>query len=133
MKWKHDNKLQVTQNPSINETRIIHKSETANPNRNVSYTWKTKKHTEKTHKDKHTDNHREWVLPKGQMKSEHIYEIIDFKKYHQKNLIDFCPERLFRLGMLCTRLSRVRLRIIERSHMYLVKFFLWYFGKLMIS
>ena len=72
-------------------------------------------------------------VAKGQMKSECIYEIIDFPKYHQKNLIDFCPERLFRLGMLSTRLSRVPLRIIERSHMYLVKFFLWYFGKLMIS
>ena len=40
---------------------------------------------------------------KGQVKSECIYEIIDFPKYHRKNLIDFCPESLFRLGMLCTR------------------------------
>ena len=31
---------------------------------------------------------------KGQMKSECIYEIIDFPKYHLKN---FCPGRLFRL------------------------------------
>jgi hypothetical protein len=30
------------------------------------------------------------------MKSECIYEIIDFPKYHRKNLIDFCPEILFR-------------------------------------
>ena len=30
-------------------------------------------------------------FPKGHMKSECIYEIIDFPKYHQKNLIDFCP------------------------------------------
>ena len=36
-------------------------------------------------------------LGKGQMKSECIYEIIDFPKYPQKNLIDFCPESLFRL------------------------------------
>ena len=56
---------------------------------------------------------------KGQMKSECIYEIIDFPKYHQKNLIDFCPESLFRLGMLCTHLSRVALRIIKTNHLYL--------------
>ena len=49
------------------------------------------------------------------MKSECMYEIVHFPKYHRKNLIDFCPERLFRLGMLCTHLSRVTLRI-----MYLV-------------
>ena len=60
------------------------------------------------------------AYPKGQMKSECIYEIIDFPKYHQKNLIDFCPESLFRLGMLSTHLSRVALRIIKTSHMYLV-------------
>ena len=54
------------------------------------------------------------------MKSECIYEIIDFPKYHQKILIDLCPERLFRLGMLCTHLSRVALRIIKINHMYLV-------------
>ena len=53
---------------------------------------------------------------KGQMKSECIYEIIDFPKYHQKDLIDFCPERLFRLGMLCTHLSRVPFRIIKTNH-----------------
>ena len=58
---------------------------------------------------------------KGQMKSECIYEIFDFPKYHRKNLIDFCPERLFRLGMLCTHLScRVALSIIKTNHMYLV-------------
>ena len=38
------------------------------------------------------------TLCKGQMKSECIYEIIDFPKYHQKNLIDFCPGRFYRLG-----------------------------------
>ncbi len=62
----------------------------------------------------------EYLNFKGQIKSECIYEIIDFPKYHRKNLIDFCPERLFRLGMLCTHLSRVPLRIIKTSHMYLV-------------
>ena len=36
--------------------------------------------------------------PKGQMKSECIYEIIDFPKYHRIYLIDFCPESLFRLS-----------------------------------
>ena len=35
---------------------------------------------------------------KGQMKWECIYEIIDFPKYHWKNLIDFCPGRFYRLG-----------------------------------
>ena len=35
---------------------------------------------------------------KGQIMSECIYEIIDFPKYHQKNLIDFCPGRFYRLG-----------------------------------
>ena len=36
---------------------------------------------------------------KGQIKSESVYEIIDFPKYHQNILIDFCPESLFGLGM----------------------------------
>ena len=40
--------------------------------------------------------------PKDQMKSECIYEIIDIPKYHQIYLIDFYPESLFRLGMLCS-------------------------------
>ena len=56
---------------------------------------------------------------KGQMKSECIYEIIDLPKYRLKDLIDFCPGRLFRLGMLCTHVSRVDLRIIKTNHMYL--------------
>ena len=43
-----------------------------------------------------------------------------FSKIPPKNLIDFCPERLFRLGMLCTQLSRVALRIIKTNHMHLV-------------
>ena len=51
--------------------------------------------------------HHLWIFPKGQMKSECIYEIINFPIYLRKNLIDFCPESLFRLGMLCTHLSRV--------------------------
>ena len=29
---------------------------------------------------------------KGQIKSEWIYEVIDFPKYQLKNLKDFCPE-----------------------------------------
>ena len=41
-------------------------------------------------------------IPKGQMKSECIYQIIDFPKYQRKNLMDSYPESLFRLGMLCT-------------------------------
>ena len=39
-----------------------------------------------------------YKLAKGQMKSECIFEIIDFPKYHWKRLLDFYPERLFRLG-----------------------------------
>ena len=39
---------------------------------------------------------------KGQIKSECIYEIIDFPKYHRKNLIDFCPGRFYRLGTSAT-------------------------------
>ena len=60
------------------------------------------------------------VSTKGQIMSECIYEIIDFPKYHRKNLIDFCPESLFRLGMLCTHLSKAALRIIKSNHMFLV-------------
>ena len=58
------------------------------------------------------------IQAKGQIISECIYEIIDFPKYHQKHLIDFCPE--FRLGMLCTHLIRVALWIIKTNHIYLV-------------
>ena len=61
------------------------------------------------------------ALPaKGQMKSDCIHESIDFPKYHRKNMTDFCPESIFRLGMLCTLLSRVSLRIIKTNHLYLV-------------
>ena len=38
------------------------------------------------------------VLSKGQIMSECIYDIINFPKYHRKNLIDFCPGRFYRLG-----------------------------------
>ena len=67
-------------------------------------------------------------VSKGQVMSEYIYEIIDFPKYNRKNLIDFCPESSFRLGMLCTHLSRFVLRIIKTNHI-----FRWYFGKSMIT
>ena len=36
--------------------------------------------------------------PKGQIMSDCIYEIINFPKYHRKNLIDICLGRLYRLG-----------------------------------
>ena len=76
-------------------------------------------------------------ITKGQMKSECIYEIIDFPKYHRKNLIDFCLKSLFRLRYV-KRLSRVALRIFITNHMYLVyktfhQILWWYFGKVMIS
>ena len=35
---------------------------------------------------------------KGQIMSESINEIINFQKYNQNNLIDFCPGRFYRLG-----------------------------------
>ena len=59
-------------------------------------------------------------ISKGQMKSECTYEILDFSKYQRKNLIDVCPESVFRLGMFCTHLSRVTFRIFKTNHMYLV-------------
>ena len=34
----------------------------------------------------------ERFVHKGQIMSEYIYEIINFPKYHRKNLIDFCLE-----------------------------------------
>ena len=40
--------------------------------------------------------------------------------YHQKNLIDFCPESLFRLGMFCTHLSRLSLGMIKTNCIYIV-------------
>ena len=54
------------------------------------------------------------------MKSECVYEIIYIPKYHRKNLIDFCSECSFRLGMIYTHKSRVPLRIIKTNPMYLV-------------
>ena len=35
---------------------------------------------------------------KGQIMSECIYEINNFPKCHQKNLVHFCPGRFYRLG-----------------------------------
>ena len=43
-------------------------------------------------------NVRFTTISKGQIKSECIYEIINLPKYHQKNLIDFCPGRFYSLG-----------------------------------
>ena len=37
-------------------------------------------------------------LFKGQIKSEWIYEVDIFPNYQGKNLIDFCPASLYRLG-----------------------------------
>ena len=39
-----------------------------------------------------------FAMLKGQIMSECINEIIDFPKYQQKKLIDFCPGRFERLG-----------------------------------
>ena len=36
------------------------------------------------------------AVGKGQIMSKCIYEIIDFPKYHWKNLLDFCPGRFYR-------------------------------------
>ena len=46
--------------------------------------------------------------PKGQTMSKCTYEIIDFPKYHWKNLIDFCPGRFYRLGTLESGINIVR-------------------------
>ena len=43
-----------------------------------------------------------------------------FQNPTEKNLIDFCPETLLRLGMLCAHLSRVALRIIKTKHTFLL-------------
>ena len=69
---------------------------------------------------KSISHNRTHMCIKGQMKSDCIYEIIDFPKYSWKKLKDFCPESLFRLGISCTHLSKVTLRIIKTNCMYLV-------------
>ena len=38
------------------------------------------------------------IYTKGQIKSEWIFEIINFPKWQLKNLKDFCPGRFHRLG-----------------------------------
>ena len=82
-----------------------------------------------------------WVS-KGQIISDCIYEIINFPRYHRKNLIDFCSGRFYRLGTSDLWLFSRRLYSGE-CITYLVwmnfkdrnlsNFFQWYFGKLMIS
>ena len=47
---------------------------------------------------------------KGQIMSKCIYEIINFPRYQQKHLIDFCPGRFYRLGMYI----RVRPRFFDQ-------------------
>ena len=50
-------------------------------------------------KNKPKKQHNELKIhSKGQIMSECIYEIIDFPKYHRKNLTDFWPGRFYRLG-----------------------------------
>jgi hypothetical protein len=44
------------------------------------------------------------MFKKGQIKSEWIYEDIDFPKYHLKYLEDFCPESLFEVYLKSSRL-----------------------------
>ena len=73
-------------------------------------------------------NKKECRLPKGQMMSECIFmKSSIFPKYHWKNLIDFCPESLFRLGMLPTHLSRVNCleNNQNKSHVLTVDFYQW--------
>ena len=43
---------------------------------------------------------KEGAADKGQIKSEWIYENIDFPNYHLKYLKDFCPESLFLRGLI---------------------------------
>ena len=72
--------------------------------------------------------------------SEWIYKIIDFPKYHRKNLIDFCPRRFYRLGTcdLFWLVSR-GLRWVHNipslnklARQKSIKYFRWYFGKLFL-
>ena len=44
---------------------------------------------------KSISHNRTHMCIKGQMKSDCIYEIIDFPKYHRKKLINFCPKMFF--------------------------------------
>ena len=44
---------------------------------------------------KSISHNRTHMCIKGQMKSDCIYEIIDFPKYHRKKLTDFCPKIFF--------------------------------------
>ena len=62
-----------------------------------------------------------WRHVKGQLISECSFDVWKFSKIPPKNLIDFCPESLFRLGMYAlTWVYRVPLRLIKTNQMYLV-------------
>ena len=67
---------------------------------------------------------RAWLSVFGLQKvrwSQNVFmKSLIFQNTTEKDLIDFCPERLFRLGLLCTHLSRVALRIIKTKDMYFV-------------
>ena len=57
--------------------------------------------------------------------SECIYEIIDFPKYHRKNLIDFFPGRFYRLGTQWKNLllSIFHLQVLKRDPQIILGFF----------
>ena len=50
---------------------------------------------------------------KGILTNTCYYPFKSDRLYHKKKLMHFCPERLLRLGILCTQMSRVPLRITE--------------------
>ena len=58
-----------------------------------------------------------WNPTKGQIMSECIYEIINFPKYHWKNLIDFCPGRFYRLGTYLCWLLCTFINITEKKYL----------------
>ena len=75
------------------------------------------------------------ILIKGQIMSECIYEIIDFTKYHRKNLIDFCPGRFYSgrfyrlgicylFGLFSRRLYSVS-GVVSRLRSDEVRMYLW--------
>ena len=58
--------------------------------------------------------------PKGQIKSEWIYEVIKFPKQQLKTLKDFCPERLYRLGTyVYSHCAAILCKVHNRKHKHL--------------
>ena len=78
------------------------------------------------------------------MKSECIYEIINFPKCHRKNLIDFCPGFYRLVHVICFDYKQGDSTKVggwvhnipslnKPAGQKSIKFFGWYIGKSMIS